>query len=293
VGGELLFRADTSRTITITNFPQNPDLDVPVFLATLLVNPIFRAGVTYKVPLTFTPPGVFQAHNLVVGIEAGFTTFANVSRSGITPLNDYRQISQYFASATGVGSAGGGFVPDNPADGTIRWTSQQQVLGDFAAVAPFIPYLWNIIDEKSGRQYSQQWMPHGALLNTRANGVQNATTAETGHNKTILPDSEFFEFDHPWQFERDGQVSFLFRPLMDLFQIAAADAQMPYGNTSDLSGGRREHQATVVVEMHGNRYYTSQDVLKDGAYVTNQEEYKAQRGTIFQPERPRPFNRRS
>jgi hypothetical protein len=253
----LTFVADTTRTLTITEFPDDPDAVPPVAFVALTVNPIFLAGQTYRIPVTFTPPGVLQAHNLVVGIEAGFTTFANSARQGITQLNDYRQMK----------GARPGFVGD---PGTaLQYTWQKQVLGDFTTVMPFIPYLWNIIDEKSGRQYSQTWMPHGALLNTRGNG--GGTSVHAAHH-----DSELFEFDTPWLFERDAQVAFLFRPIMDLYQIAAGDAQTPFvndagSNINDLSGGRRVQQATVRVEFHGNRYYTDQDVMKYGAYVTNSE----------------------
>jgi len=245
--GEQTFVADTSTTITIAQFPTNPDAVPPVAFIALQVNPIFLAGQTYRIPVLFPPPGILQAHNLVVGIEAGYTQFAGVARNGITPLNDYRALE-------GNGFSAGGFV--GPPTTAIQYTWQQQVLGDFTTVMPFIPYFWNIVDEKSGRQYAQDWMPSGALLNTRGN---------------MIPDSELFEFDTPWQFERDGQVSFLFRPIMDLYQIAASDATFPYGGIDDRSAGNRVEQATVRVEFHGNRYYTGQDALKDGAWLTSSD----------------------
>lgn len=237
ISAERTFVADTTTTLTIADYQGT---------GPLTVNPIFLSGQTYRIPVIFTPPGILHANYLNVGIETGFTTFNNVNRFGITPLDDYRR------------DMGGLFVSELPGD-TIRYTQQQQVLGDFAPVMPFIPYFWNIVDEKSGRQYGQDLLPNGALLNTRSNESVDAG---------VLPDSELFEFDYPWQFERDGQVSFLFRPIMDLYQIASSDAQLPYGNTDDRSGGRRVLQATVRVEFHGSRYYTTQDVLKYGAFVT-------------------------
>jgi hypothetical protein len=99
-------------------------------------------------------------------------------------------------------------------------------------------------------------MPHGALLNTRGNSTQ----------VRIAPDSELFDFDTPWLFERDAQVSFLFRPIMDLYQIDAAEPTLPY-YSDDRNQGKRNQQLTVRVEMHGVRYYDRQDVLKEGAYV--------------------------
>ncbi len=264
ISGELVFEADTKRVITIQNFPLHPDTVPPNAAAdyiTLKVNPIMLAGETYRIPITFTPPGVLEAHNLVVGIEAGYTMFANLNRPGITPLNDYREMN-------GTGKTGSGFTTRDPSDGVIQYTSQQQVLGDFADVMPFIPYFWNIIDEKSGRQYGSDLIPCGALLNTRGNSFPGAH-----------PDSDLFEFDVPWLFERDGQIMFLFRPIMDLYQIDTTDSQLPYGTiapngstqtgTDDRSGGRRFERATVRVEFHGNRYYTTQDVVRDGAYVTD------------------------
>lgn len=244
VTGERTFIADTAQQITAAAFPINPDL-LPAGPA-LVMNPIILSGQTYRVPIIFTPPGVLQAHNLVVSVEAGFISFANQYRQGIESLSDYRNNESY------------GFLSASPADGVVRYSWQQQVLGTFSAVRPYLPFLWNIIDEKSGRQYAQDWLPHGALLNTRGGSGQYGVEE---------PDGELFEFDTPWLFERDAQVAFLFRPIMDLYQIDAADAQLPYGGVSDLSGGRRVEQATVRVEFHGNRYYTSQDVLKDGARV--------------------------
>lgn len=260
VTGELVFQADTNTTITIANYPTEPDEVPPIAFIALNVNPIIRAGQTYRVPITFSPPGVFMAHNLVVGIEAGFTMFNNQMRPGITPLNDYREVKW----TEGISPQGGAFVPP-PDIGAMQYTYQQQVLGDFADVVPYLPYFWNIVDEKSGRQYAQDWMPCGALMNTRANVPFNIGTKGC----QPIPDSELFEFDTPWIFERDAQVAFLFRPLMDLYQIDAADAQAPYGGIKGLSGGRRVEQATVRVEFHGNRYYERQDIFKDGAYVTN------------------------
>lgn len=263
--GELTFKADELTVITIPQYPSNPDSIPSTFIVPLLVNPIMLSGQTYRIPITFTPPGVLYAHNLVVGIEAGYTMFANQNRPGITPLNDYRQF---------IGNPNdSGFCPKDPTDGVIQYSYQQQVLGSFATVIPYIPFLWNIVDEKSGRQYAQDLMPHGALLQTR--GYSSGNSSSDLGSKHPNADSELFEFDTPWIFERDAQVSFLFRPLMDLYQIAANDANLPYGSffdpADDRSGGRRFEQATVRVEFHGNRYYTGQDVLKDGAFVTDSE----------------------
>lgn len=256
VGGELTFKADINKTVTITSFPTDPDANPPAAFTTLLVNPILLAGVTYKIPIQFSPPGVLRADKLVVGVEAGFLMFAGQNRPGITPLNDYRQLDTL-----------GGFVV-GPAADAIQYTWQQQVLGNFASVQPFLPFLWNIVDAKSGRKYANDWMPHGALLNTRG----GARDGIAQHN-----DSELFEFDAPWLIERDGEVEFHFRPIMDLYQIAANDATLPFTGDDDrnppgaTTAGARIWQATVRVEFHGNRYYDvqGQDVLKEGAYLTN------------------------
>lgn len=249
--GELQFNADLQTTITIANFPTDPEtLDAADFISPLLVNPIIRAGQTYRIPLTFTPPGVLMARYLSVGIEAGFTAFNNVPRSGLFMLGDYRQ-------RAGGAIGGGGFVASPGGLGfQLGYTWQQQVLGNFAEVVPYLPYFWNIVDEKSGRQYGQDLIPSGALLNTRF--------LPTSSNK--MPDSDMFEFDYPWLFERDAQVAFLFRPIMDLYQVAAGDATLPWG-TTDLNGGRRTQQATVKVELHGTRYYDNRDIRKDGAVL--------------------------
>lgn len=259
VNGERKFSANAGVIVTTTNYPTSDPVNPQAgssgtSIATLLLNPIILAGQTYKIPITFTPPGVFEAHNLVVNIEVGLTKFANTNIPNLTPIADYRS---YLITS---GNISAGFVAENASASVIAWTNQRQVLGIFQQEIPFLPYLWNIVDEKSGRQYAQNWMPSGALLNSR--GFINPVGGRTVHT-----DSDFFEFDTPWLFERDAQVSFLFRPIMDLYQVDKSDATLPY-IVDDKSGGARSEQANVVVEFHGNRYYEKQDVLKEGAYVT-------------------------
>lgn len=255
VSGEITFKADTNKLVTITNFPTDPFDTTPAFLATLTVNPVIIAGETYKIPIQFSPPGVLRARNLVVGIEWGAQMFAGINRPYIMPLNDYAQVE-----------SSGGALPASPTGNALQYTYQQQVLGDLCTMEPFLPFLWNIVDQKSGRQYANDWMPHGALMNTRGN--DRSTVG-------LHADSELFEFDAPWLFERDAEVSFWFRPIMDLYQIAASDATLPFTGNDDRNptgaSGTRNQQATVRVEFHGNRYYDvqGQDVLKEGAYLTN------------------------
>ncbi len=255
--GEFQFKANTGRTLTIA-FPTNPDV-VDAAVTTLTVNPIIIAGETYRIPVVFTPPGVLEAFNLVVGVEAGANSFNNVLMSTVTPLNDYRQVNPRLVTEQL------GFVARASNTNWPLYTSQQQVLGDFAYIMPMLPFLWNIIDEKSGRQLSTDWLPSGLLMNTRGNAAAGGSSGSIQFS-TQNSDSEMYEFDAPWLFERDGQVTFLFRPIMDLYQIAAGDATLPYPST-DLSGGARNQFATVRVEFHGLRHYTSQDLFKDGARV--------------------------
>lgn len=246
VSGELVFKANTQKQITIENFPTNQQESV--FLGPLLCNPIVLAGQTYKIRIDFPPPGVLAVQNLVVTMEAGMTEYAGINRPRIYALNDYLQEPDL-----------GGFATDTV---PYLFTQQQQVLSSAYSPLPFLPFFWNIIDEKSGRQYAQDWMPHGALLNTRGNSTYGR----------VAPDGEFFDFDTPWLFERDAQVSFLFRPIMDLYQVDAAalrpddEPVFPY-YFDDRNQGKRNQQLTVRVEMHGIRHYDRQDVLKEGAYV--------------------------
>lgn len=255
VPGSFTFKADTSTTFTANG---------------VSVNPIVSAGQTYRIPINFPPPGVFMAHNLIVTIDVGNPAFRAASttagidfgitsfppRPWIEPINDYRQAriqidpnSPLFGNDLSLES--GGMIAEAA---PLRYTNQQQILksvysnpevagfDDF--VLPFLPFFWNIVDEKSGRQYAPDLIPHGVLLNSRG---RDSSVREA-------PDGEFFEFDTPWLFERDAAVSFLFRPIMDLYQPA---------NSAVTSN----QQATVNIEFHGNRYYDRQDVLKEGALV--------------------------
>ena len=134
VQGEMTFKADLGQQISIENYPIDGDATVPTFATPLLVNPIMLAGITYRIPVLYTPPGVLHAHNLVVGIEAGFTTYGAAQRPGITPLNDYRQTIPNLVTSNGA------MVSGAPNLRAMRWTYQQQVLGDFAQVMPFLPF---------------------------------------------------------------------------------------------------------------------------------------------------------
>ena len=279
VTGELTFKANTQEQITV-NYPASPVVlepgDIyPYNILPLLCNPIVKAGQTYRIPIVFPPPGVLSVQNLVVTMEAGMTEVAGVSQPFIEPLNDYLETTN------------GSF---NDFGRPYFYTWQQQILGQVWRTRPFLPFFWNIIDEKSGRQYAQDWMPHGALLNTRANGRSAVEYPGQQDIAAVAPDSELFDFDTPWLFERDAQVSFLFRPIMDLYQLDAAatinfnpplgpvSEFFPYGRLpedvvpppvlfDDRNQGKRNQQLTVRVEMHGIRHYDRQDVLKEGAYV--------------------------
>lgn len=240
VTGELLFKQNEQNKVTV-NVPTIEEGGAPVLVPTTC-NPIVQAGQTYRVPVTFSPPGVFMAHNLVVTVEAGWESepLTGQSRPLIWSLPDYRQ------------NANGAFL-DSAAPLALNFSQQQQVLHygwdpDVWGQYTYLPYFWNIIDEKSGRQYSQDWLPHGLLMNRRFD-VNINTNDSSG---------EFFEFDTPWLFERDAQVSFLFRPIVDLYWSDPSVFR-------ELGENVKPAQAKVCVEFHGNRYYTRQDVLKEGA----------------------------
>lgn len=255
VSGEVTFKAVTQEQIAV-QYPIAPQEGVDSILP-ILCNPIVKAGQTYRIPIMFPPPGVLSVQNLVVTMEAGMPEYGGVNRPYIYALNDYLQTT---------GDLGGGFDTFGPSPVPYRYTWQQQILGTAWATMPYLPFFWNIIDEKSGRQYAQDWMPHGALLNTRGNN----------NYIRVAPDSELYDFDTPWLFERDAQVSFLFRPIMDLYQVDASATYPPPARpdtpilpyvSEDRNQGKRNQQLTVRVEMHGIRHYDRQDVLKQGAYV--------------------------
>jgi hypothetical protein len=268
VSGEVTFKAATQEQIEV-QYPIAPQEGANSIIP-ILCNPIVKAGQTYRIPVMFPPPGVLSVQNLVVTMEAGMVEYGGINRPYIYALNDYLQTQ---------GDFGGGFDSfGSPLP--YRYTWQQQILGTVWNTMPYLPFFWNIIDEKSGRQYAQDWMPHGALLNTRGNN----------NYIRVAPDSELYDFDTPWLFERDAQISFLFRPIMDLYQVdasatyptppgAALDVVeaarravvrdtpiLPY-ESEDRNQGKRNQQLTVRVEMHGIRHYDRQDVLKQGAYV--------------------------
>lgn len=132
---------------------------------------------------------------------------------------------------------------------------------------PALNYFWNLKDERSGRLYADQMMSHMHLL--------PETWQMPGAGSTFAPvlgDGDLFDLKAPWVFERDGQATFQFRPVTDLYQFdssiagTAAPMSLPF---DDRENGLRDQSVKVQVELHGFRFETMQDAVHAGALTPN------------------------
>lgn len=109
------------------------------------------------------------------------------------------------------------------------------------SVARNLMYFWNLEDPRSGKRFGDDLMSCMALLPP----------------SSTIPGSRLM-FDTPWLLERDSQLRFMFRPIVDIVQTA---------NSSVEDGAPRNQAVRVRVELHGTRYFTEQDVMRKGAIV--------------------------
>jgi len=136
---------------------------------------------------------------------------------------------------------------------------------------PALNYFWNMKDERSGRMYSDRELSHMMLLpNTWQRSGDDQVADPLGGAPVGYPvaDGDLFDLKCPWVFERDGQATFFFRPITDLYQFASSLSGtdpivgLPF---DDRENGVRDQSMKVQVEMHGLRFETMQDAVHAGA----------------------------
>lgn len=226
--------------------------------ATKSVNYIVRDGQSYTIPVKMPGPGVFVATHMAVSIKQRFYN-PNIGAMwcGVGPM--LNQVYYSFASAADVptgytsiktpynqnfslfpiwsfstGSA-------NPAPGYLQPRAQC--------------YLWNVLNSKSGRRLADDYMSHTLLLPR-----QNPNT------NLYVRDGGFFEFPSSWLFERDGEATFEYYPITPILQYASSvdgtDLDLDF---DDRENGVRKQSVRVRVEIHGYRFETDQDAMREGA----------------------------
>ena len=231
-----------------------------------LCNYVVKDGQDYRIPVAFSGPGVFLAKYLQVRIYQRF--FAPAAAKAfwcpVSTLIDYT-----LAAA--------------PATVGHKWTTKFMVYPKqpnaldgntspgFSGLRK-MNYFWNVLDTRSGRYFSDDLVPHLALL-PRLPPNPNKLRPQGGYTQfSQTRDGGFLKFRGPgWLFERDAQAAFVFRPITPVLQfdssIAGNNAAigLPY---DDREQGVRRQSVAVQVEFHGVRYETTQDALRAGAVVT-------------------------
>jgi hypothetical protein len=194
---------------------------------------ILQDGVTYEIPVTFPPPGLFVARFVKVALYQRI----------FNPTNGPMQLPVVYGNYF-VGNKDQTLkycFPDNTTIATRR-TSRQ------------ISFLWNLIDTKSGVRLSDELLPDLALLPQDA-----AAEGSTGN---------YLELASPWLFERDAQLTFLFRPITPAIQPTATSGYFPYSfDDREQNNTSRNMAITVQLELHGTRFLTVQDAFRRGADV--------------------------
>lgn len=216
---ERIFNADTASTFNFTT-----DM---VSGSPITVNYVIKDAITYEIPVIFPPPGVFEARyfniQVLMNMPSASTSWGARLGTGYVAMT-YPQASKdvYTYNET-----------------PKFWIDNSDT--DAAVQPPSCAFLWNIVDMKSGMRLSDEMLPDQLLLPPFNAGSDVVTSCNMLGN---------YEFDVPWLFERDAQVTVLFRPITPVLQA---------------SGETRI--AKVITEFHGTRWFTSQDEMRLGARI--------------------------
>jgi hypothetical protein len=209
---------------------------------------VVQDGITYEIPIVFPPPGVFRARYFKV----------NIYQRVFTPSGAFQfpvAYGDYFS----------------PFDNALQVQTRKYLFPDNASIrAQFasrrMSFLWNLVDTKSGVQFADEMLPDLLLL------PQSPTSGKP--SAQILPFNQIgttggnFEFTTPWLFERDAQLTFLFRPITPAIQPTATSGYFPFGyDDREQNNSVRNMAITVRAEVHGTRYVDSQDALRLGARI--------------------------
>ncbi|NBT35343.1 MAG: hypothetical protein EBT03_07365 [Betaproteobacteria bacterium] len=193
---------------------------------------VLQDGVTYEIPVTFPPPGLFVARFVKVAL------YQRIFDPTYGPMQLPVTYGNYFTDNENQTSKF--CFPDN-ATITTRIRSRR------------ISFLWNLIDTKSGVRLSDELLPDLTLL------PQDVLEGSTGN---------YLELAVPWLFERDAQLTFLFRPITPAIQPTATSGYFPYSfDDREQNNTSRNMAITVQLELHGTRFLTVQDAFRRGADV--------------------------
>jgi hypothetical protein len=223
------------------------------------VNYVVRDGQEYNIEIRITGPGVFVAHYFQVQIWQRF--YVPAVRQGFWyPVCSFLQY--HMTAALRPWTTKFSIYPKQPQVPVVP------VVDSFDNSFREMNFFWNLREPRSGRQLADTLMSHFMLLPRIPPDVIGSTNSN--QRLTLARDGGFFKFATPWLFERDSQLSFLFRPITPILQF---DSSLAGNNAAvglqydDREQGRRDQSVVVQAEVHGFRFQTTQDAIKAGALI--------------------------
>lgn len=226
-------------------------------LSSVDVQYVVQDGITYEIPIVFPPPGVFRARYFKVSLYQRVFTPAGPFQMPVA----YGDYFSFFGSTQEVQTRKYLF-PLN--------TDQQAQL-----VSRRMSFLWNIVDTKSGMQFADEMLPDLMLL--PQSPTSGPPLGSVGFLNQVLPLNEkgttgdAMEFTTPWLFERDAQLTFMFRPITPVLQPTATSGYFPFPyDDREQNNTVRNMALTVRAEVHGTRYVDAQDALRLGARIPDE-----------------------
>jgi len=219
----------------------------------LSVNQILRSGDITTVNVPMYGDGVFVAKQLSVAI------YNRIFVPGQGEM--FRHVSQKSVPENSQGSVSGNYQAS-----TLRYSIASAMYWNGNGTTEYstlnrVNYFWNIIDRSSGRRLADYPMPSTVLLDPTELVYRNAQ------------DGDLFTFDVPWIFERDSQLEFEFQPIIDFYQVDPGSGVLPFGFDDRENGGASRNNSIIVkVEVHGEKYLTKRDALRNGAHFWQRDD---------------------
>lgn len=206
---------------------------------------VVRDGITYEIPIVMPPPGLMLMRSMQVKL------YQRVFVPNVGPMQVPMNYGNYFLGDELYQTCKFSF-PDN--------SSQQASI-----TSRRMSFMWNLVDTKSGAQFSDELVSDQAFL---PQGIGVSATALFDLQQSAGTTGRYLEFDAPWLFERDAQLTFFFRPINPVIQPTASSGYMPYSfDDREQNGLVRNSAVTVQIELHGTRYVDEQDARREGARI--------------------------
>lgn len=216
-------------------------------VSSVLSQYVLRDGITYEIPIVMPPPGVMLMRSMQVKL------YQRVFVPNVGPMQVAMEYGNYFLPE--------GITTVNDSIQTRKFSFPDNTSPASLVYSRRMSFLWNLVDTKSGSQFSDELLSDQALL---PQGMGVPTTGGIRPGTT----GRYLEFDTPWLFERDAQLTFFFRPINPVIQPTANSGYLPYPfDDREQNNLVRNSAVTVQIELHGTRYVDEQDARREGARI--------------------------